>query len=55
LKIEDWTVARGDVEEYFVQQRTRMLSLDEDKVIEAIRAGRLKIGDLLSMANKQNG
>lgn len=53
LKIEDWTVERGDVEEYFVQQRTRMLSLDEDRVVEEIRAGRLKIEDLLSLAKKK--
>lgn len=55
LKIEDWTVERGDIEDYFIQQRTRMLSLDEDKVIEEIRAGRLKISELLSMTNKQKG
>lgn len=48
LKIENWTVERGDVEDFFIQRRTRLLSLDEDRLIEEVRVGGYNVSDLLA-------
>lgn len=49
LKIENWTIERGDVEDFFIQRRIRMLSLDEDRLIEEVRVSGYKVSDLLAL------
>lgn len=49
LKIEDWTVERREVEDCFVQRRTRILSLEEDKLIEELRSSSYNIADLRAL------
>jgi len=49
LKIENWTIERSDVEDFFIQRRIRMLSLDEDRLIEEVRVSGYKVSDLLAL------
>lgn len=38
-KIDDWTVAREDVEEFFVPRVRESLTIEEDRLIKEIRSG----------------
>lgn len=49
MRIEDWIVERSEIEDYFVQRRTRILSLEEDKLIEELRSSSYNAADLRAL------